>query len=302
MGYSPIKISSNNTCWIFISGSHEKRHLYDLLHWNTVLLSKGVSPSDIYFFIDYPQKKIDLPLFGVTQNVFDTQDINSQFPQIKGYEFSYVLVGGHGSVTGVTMGNGTTISPCELIDQIRNIPDIESGCLVLTQCYAGVFNLLNAGEDPKHLVIIGATNLYKSLSIKTDIGRIALVQTNGQKITSWYANIFSLYLANWFANTVDVDGDGSQTLMDAYKFCGVSANEHLTSAKRGIHAEIGHLQAQQLALLGSISVGGNTQQSLTSLLQARALITQINQSIDNLYLNQEPWILHSNFARKISIW
>lgn len=72
---------------------------------------------------------------------------------------------------------------------------------------------MQVGGTPS-IVIIGATNLFLSMSNKST-----------ENSVTWAANAFLLYLFQWIRSPVDIDGDGKLTIMDAYKFAGAFCNQ-----------------------------------------------------------------------------
>lgn len=296
MKFQPCNVNTKNSCWIFVSGSTEDRHLYDIVIGIDCLRKKGVADDNIFVFTDHPEKHVHLPLYSVTKNVYTTADLKTILPQIKGFEMAVTVVGGHGSPSGITV-QGANITPQELIDSIRSIPGIKAGVAILAQCYAGLFNFTNAGSEDPQLVVIGATNLNPSLSDGVTLKQ-AIPKTDGENLQSWVANIFLLYFVMWLKDPVDVDGDGRFTLMDGYKYAGVHANEHLRSIKSSIHFEIEALKASQMQVLSKAP----DKPDAVYLLKVHSLQRRINMTVDQLYLHQEPWILHSNFAREITVW
>lgn len=158
MKFQPCNVNTKNSCWIFVSGSTEDRHLYDIVIGIDCLRKKGVADDNIFVFTDHPEKHVHLPLYNVTKNVYTTADLKTTLPQIKGFEVAVTVVGGHGSPSGITV-QGANITPQELIDSIRSIPGIKAGVAILGQCYAGLFNFTNAGSGDPQLVVIGSTIL-----------------------------------------------------------------------------------------------------------------------------------------------
>jgi hypothetical protein len=86
------------------------------------------------------------------------------------------------------------------------------GVIVLTQCYAGIFNYLDALESPQ-LVVIGATNLNPSVSAEIKLPKAMQLEDGSTGKDKWSANIFALGFFAWLANPLDLDGDGATNLV-----------------------------------------------------------------------------------------
>jgi hypothetical protein len=292
--FQPCSVNTKNSCWIFVSGSTEDRHLYDIVIGIDCLRKKGVADDNIFVFKDHPERYVHLPLYSITKDVHTTADLKATLPQIKGFEVAVTVAGEHGSPLGITV-HGANVTPQELIDSIRSIPGIKAGVAVLGQCYAGLFNFTNAGSEDPQLVIIISTNLNPSLSDSITLQQ-PIQETDREVLQSWAANVFLLYFVMWLKNAVDVDDDGKFNLMDAYKFSGVHSNEHLRSIKSSLHFGVEVLKPSQMQVLSKAPASPDA----AFLLKVHSVQRQINMAVDQLYLHQEPWILHSNFASEVT--
>jgi hypothetical protein len=290
-GYPDSNITTTNTCWVFLSGSSEARHLHDIVFANDVLRKRGVPTQNILVFNDHPADQLHLAPYGII-NTFTSGDLARELAKRQGFEFLVAVVTGHGDPSGISTGSNSSINPAEISAAVRGCPGIKAGILILGQCFAGLFHYINAGTPNPPLCVVGATNLNPSLSSLVTL-RAALKKIDGSDgLQSWIANIFLLHFFAWLITPRDVDGDGRSTLMDAYRHSGVHANSHLRETKRTLHMEVERLRIQ---------VGGLSSQPLTpaTQLQIQAIGQQLEQALESLYLHQEPWILNAYLATSI---
>src|SRR4051812_6817716 len=99
--------------------------------------------------------------FGITK-IFPIAGLPKQLPTLKAYDVAVATVTGNGHQTGIGKP-GAGLTPQQLCDSLRTVPTLKLGVMVLCQCYAGIFNYVDARSAPP-LVLIGATNLHLSLS------------------------------------------------------------------------------------------------------------------------------------------
>lgn len=218
-----MSLTHEKTAWLFLSGSNsrfETRHVDDIGFGISCLESRGISENDIFIFIDGPLADINshLSLFSSKTYLVNSTDNFFPFFSTNSYNNVILFVTGHGGVDGVD--SKTKIKPYPLISAIKNAPGIKTAIIFLGQCYAGTFNYMQAGGAPS-IVIIGATNLFLSMSNETTENSI-----------TWTANAFLLNLFHWIRNPVDIDGDGKLTIMDAYKFAGAFCNQSNIASRR----------------------------------------------------------------------
>ncbi|SEU32231.1 hypothetical protein [Stigmatella erecta] len=287
-GYPPFNIDAANTCWVFLSGSSEARHLHDIVFANDVLKKRGVPSQNILVFTDHPAYQLHLAPYGIT-NTFSSGAIASELAQRKGFKFVVAVITGHGDPSGISVGTGASINPAEISAAVRGCPGVQAGIIILGQCFAGLFNYINAGTGEPPLCVMGATNLNPSLSSLVGLSAAVKKSDGSDGLQSWVANIFLLHFFAWLHVPRDVDGDGRSTLMDAYRHAGVHANTHLRDTKRNLHLIVEPLRTQVVEL---------SKQPLTPVtqLQVQAIVQQLDQALESLYLHQEPWILNAYLA------
>jgi hypothetical protein len=282
------RISPQNTSWVFISSSEEERHLLDIVYGYQTLISIGVDPSSIWIFVDHPLPDIHLNPYGISR-INSLEDIQVGTAEVTSSTNIILIVGGHGSHAGLGSGH---LTADQIIKWVRSIPDIELGIIILTQCYAGIFNFLDALKVPQ-LVFIGATNLNPSVSIPIRLPKAMTLADGSEGNDAWSANIFSLGFFHWLCNPLDIDGDGTANILDAYKFSGVFSTEELRSNKCYTYQRV------QLLYEELRDREKNAEADVSLQFEVDAIRRQLQQELVFLYIHQEPWLLHANLAREI---
>lgn len=289
----PVVSTPSNTCWAFVAGEAEPRHLSDIIFGVYALRARGVPDSSIFVFTDHPASAQHLAPFGITQ-VATTRAVTTDLARPSGFEVLVIVVTGHGDHVGISVAGGTSINPTELLAAARSCPGTKAGVIILGQCFAGVFNYTDAGLDRSKipLCLVGATNLNPSLSSSLTLPS-AIQPTNGagNPLLEWQANIFLAHFFQWLMDPRDVDGDARCTLTDAYKHSGVMANQDLRTQKRRCQHQIAEIQAQ-------LTLPSDSPMPQV-LLAIAALRRRLDDTYEVLYLHQEPWVLNSVFAKEI---
>lgn len=293
-----FSIEADDTLWVFLSDSNEVRHTYDVIHAVTVLLSRGVPIASMLFFTDDPQAVKYTSAAGCP-NPLPISSLNQVLESTDGFSTVFLVVGGHGCYKGI--GDPVKFAPHQLVAAARSVPGLDLVVIAVTQCFAGVFNFADARTDPP-LVILGAANLGSSLSTPTNF----VLKSGGFEIDGWSANSFMFYLFRWLHSAFDVDGDGSLSLLDAYKFAGAIAADAISMTKPRYFVRSKLLadqhqtaHAQFEAMDAAAKAGGPFDPGLE--LSVRALETSLTQAVSILHLNQEPWLLHADLARRVKI-
>jgi hypothetical protein len=284
------KVIGPNTLWVLASSSHEERHLTDIIFGFTSLISKGVNSAHIRVFVDHPLPDLHLNPYGVNR-INDLADLQAELAAEEGYDNVVLIIGGHGSHLGIGESH-SQISPDHIVSAVRSIQGISFGVIVLTQCYAGIFNYLDALESPQ-LVVIGATNLNPSVSAEIKLPKAMQLEDGSTGKDKWSANIFALGFFAWLANPLDLDGDGATNLVDAYKYAGVFANEQLRANKCSAYQGAQEL-SDELRSAERLAASGDPQQ-----FDIDAIRTALDQKLNFLYVHQESWLLHANLAREV---
>lgn len=298
-----FSISGSNTFWVFISDSTESRHVYDVVHAVAVLHSKGVSDRDIRFFTDDHQAvKYTSPFSCPDPLPIDA--LSGELQSVSGYDNLFIVVGGHGGIHGV--GHPTTkISPDYLTAVSRQTPGIGLVVIALAQCFAGVFNFADARLEPQ-IVMLGAANLGSSLSVPINF---ALTPKSGQVVTGWAANSFMFHLFRWLSAPKDIDGDSRVSLLDCYKSAGSSASIDIISAKpvtfRDSQKTAIDLQEVETKLQKEYEAAANELRTPIidpiDWLSYQSLTTRLQEKVSLLHVSQEPWLLHADLARRVTV-
>jgi len=279
-------VTATNTLWVFVSCSHEPRHLYDIIFAVDCLRCRGIGDAQILVFVDHPTPGQHLHAYGI-EAVFPISALGAVLSTARAHEHVVLTVAGHGSIVGLGM-ESAPVRPAALIRATRSVPGIKLATLLVTQCFGGIFNLLDASTKPE-MVTIGATNLNPSASLGIQLSKPLLQRDGSPGIASWSANIFMMGFFAWLRAPTDVDGDGAVTMLDAYKHAGASSNEQLRQAKSGLF-----LHARKLA--SDLEVARESG-ALPFTLDAIEL--KLNRALSSLHLHQEAWLLHASLARRI---
>jgi len=290
-----FSITNSNTCWVFISDSTEVRHIFDVAYAVLVLKQRGVADSAIKFFTDDPQGVAYTTALGIP-NPLPIASFQSTMQVATGFENLFVVVAGHGGVEGI--GHPVKISPADLVRHSRSTPDVRLVTIALTQCFAGVFNFINARAEPP-VVMFGAANLGSSISTLIDLGSPIISPASGNGIQRWSANVFMLYLFKWILSPRDIDGDGRVCLLDAYKYSGASASSEIIRVKPSIFLESLEL-SEKLKKQEEDIASGAVSNTLTEQLKVMATRQELDGKVSILYTSQEPWLLYADLARNIT--
>ncbi len=293
-----MNLLDEDTLWIFISGSDEDRFLDDIYFSISCLGKRSVKHQNILIFVDQPSGMGFVAAHGFPKGV--SIHPTNEIQQILGARNNKKLVAvvtGHGNQKGIQAT--PNISPHTLVNIVKSL-QIESGLIVLGQCYAGTFNFLEARSLKKEeakssidICIIGATDLHVSISsllcIPNSPDFVDLHPKN-----PWLANLFLFYFMFHVAFPNDTDGDGSISVIDTYKAAGIGANQHLISAKSQAFLEMHNILIQS-------DLGQNKgQQNLIGWLDQQAKQDYL-ANCEIVLTAQTPWILHANFARRLRL-
>lgn len=274
-----MKICSN-TIFLFIITSRKKvedRFLYDAEFCIKDILRSGVDAKDIIVATDSDfsvvlSKWPTLNGIGLitSQQIFDT--INS----LK-CDNLIVIADCHGSIQGIDAQY--PIMPHPLTEALKNNPSFKNVLVFFGQCYAGIYNWVDVRHEDKKIVYIGATQFNSSLSYY------------GLKDIPWYANISVVAFRNWIKNPVDIDGDGSITVMDLYKYIAWFTN-YITNVieKR----QTSDLVDSKVRIMLAMKEQGSTSDKMLQLEKEAA------EAFENYIVpHQEPWILNALSAQQM---
>jgi hypothetical protein len=296
-----LNLLTNETIWIFLSGSDDDRFLDDIAFGIQCLLHRGFPSSNIYALVD--QSSSPASIFGIYsqifgRQIFPTQYLQTLFATRQDFKNLVLVVTGHGSEQGIEAN--PTIKPYPLISLVKSQPGLENALIVLGQCFAGAFNYMDArgvasqdGEPlSSKICIIGATDLTESVSSYSNLDSDSLFQYFAC-IKAWKANLFLLYFMISVAFPQDIDGDGQCNVMDAYKFAGIRTNQRLI----GVRSEI--LQIfHRLTIDSTVERLNPESLDKAQLLEETAKVDLIT-TLAGFLSNQSCWILHADLARSL---
>lgn len=284
---------SEQTIWIFLLASStcaESRHIYDVANGVRCLENRGISPNNIYLIIDGDKKTISEHLKIFTCTMYDIKSSNNLENIIKNSTHKNIVlfVAGHGNLEqGIIASPG--IKPYNLVNIFKYNENISNVVIYLSQCYAGIFNYIDVTQKKPTIILVGATNLYPSISSK--------IKNNG-----WQANLFLYNLFGWIENPIDIDGDGRYTVMDSYKYAGAITNQYC-SASKGISLEntLGLLKNKKevLTQIGSMVIAGNNLEVMSLMRELEAIEINLRKCQEIHYNSQEPWILNAIPAQRL---
>lgn len=294
-----MSLIKSSTKWVlFLSSSvdSEHRHIMDLAFGLQCLESAGIDRKDIHIYIDGRDRILINQLIssGTNNNytVMESKDFFHDQTNNK-HDNLVIFVTGHGSIRGIDAPH--PITPYALLRSIKQTPHLKSAVAYLGQCHAGIFNYIGAGRkvgqngvaEPE-VILIGATNLHESLSSSTS-------ETLVSGPTPWVANLFLLSVFKWISSPIDVDGDGKLTVIDSYKYAGVSSNIINKSIKINSFVRSLDLHDKWMAARAAHQASPSVQSQLA----LRALQTQYESELEVRYTHQECWILNSIPAQSI---
>lgn len=298
-----MSLTTEKSHWVFLLSSidePEERHIYDIAFGIFCLECSGIHPKRISIFIDGKDRKL---ISGIISNasthkykIGRSKDLFTYFEK-KSANNLIMFVSGHGNIDGLPAT--PPIKPYSLLNFIKTIPNLKLGVLYLGQCYAGIFNYMSVGgktcsetgnilEPP--IVVVGATNLYSSISASTKEMFLTAEKT-------WVANLFLLYLFKWIKNPFDVDGDGKFSVMDSFKFAGSQSNDSNKKIKSA-NFQSPHFVLEQIRLIEERMKKHPTKDVsdptyIPLLLDRQALEYEYKKILDIQFNHQEPWILNS---------
>lgn len=314
-----MRLTSSKTGWFIVCPSaseSEKRHVYDLAFTVFCLEAANIPQVDIEVFIDGNDtilyQSILREASPIDRTIYTSSHLFARIQNKTSFENLVIIFTGHGNSEGISAS--VPIKPAPLVSTLKSAAHLKYVVLVFGQCYAGVFNYVNAKADANNgepeLVLIGATNFCSSLS----------VPISGQFLREqrpWSANTFLATLSYWFRNPIDVDGDGKFTIVDAFKYAAAQAHQIDDNGRVGVfrdllelHAELRELNralgqqipAQNLPVTpppGDLSVQLPASAFFGLLMRKKIIEDEIHAKTSIRFVHQEPWILNAWVAQKI---
>ncbi|EMI4394599.1 hypothetical protein V6473_004540 [Vibrio parahaemolyticus] len=292
-----MTLQNTSTKWILFLSTHdqapEDRHIYDLSFGIVCLEQAGINPDDIFIYIDGQQRAdIESKVSIGTNNTYSVRTSSDFFVDLETYSHDNLVmfVTGHGGIDGIDAP--APITPYKLVDALKSSPDLKNSIVYLGQCYAGTFNYMpvsSTKESTNCVVLIGATGLHQSLSLPTE-------ETFKGNNLRWAANVFLLHAFKWFSAPKDIDGDGTNTIMDSYKYAGVQSNRSQIARKEQHFVDlIGSYQQ----LVQAVNAANQPTASLQSKIEEQAKRQNYSEACTIYNVQQECWILNSIPAQLI---
>lgn len=224
-------LREEKTFWIFLLSSRkqqpESNNIRDVGFGLYCLENAHIDKNDIFLLIDCePMDQVQSILKEFTNQSYDICP-SSKLVEIirKNEEYTHMVlfVLGHGSECGIA-SRPIDITPHMLYSSIRQSSTLVTATVYLGQCFAGLFNYMDAqsvfkedGKKSPNIIVLGATGLYSSIASSTT------EKIKDCKIR-WAANIFLYYVFLWFKNPLDKDGDSHFTIMDSFKYAALMTN------------------------------------------------------------------------------
>jgi hypothetical protein len=270
----------------------EERHIADIAFGLFSLRHQKIDFKDIFLVIDGEDD-------GFIRRVLATNECqiykSFELPSLLnfGYDNLVLFVTGHGGIEGID--SNPPIVPYGLLSNIRNSTSIKNAILYLGQCYAGIFHYLNVvkrDENDKTIIIVGATNLFNSIS-----GRLQLPRVDNSMYIAQY-NLFLTFLFIWIARPVDVDGDGRFTVTDSYKYASANANMFCKDFKV---LQSNLYQYRLMREIYNLEESLKTSGSLLDKVILDGKREQYKQILDMQFNHQESWMLNAIPALDIEI-
>lgn len=269
------------------------------------MLFRDTPLDNILVFIDQPSGAsfISASSIPTSIRVHELNSLEKELNKLRVKKLS-IVVTGHGGHNGISATQD--ISPCSLLNLIKGFSGVEYAFVLLGQCFAGTFNYLEARKVdasnnkiiPPEICIVGATELDYSISLEIDLKNLNSSMIDSFSCTEvWSANIFLLFFMLCVADPVDTDGDGSNTILDAYKFAGIHTNQVLRSLKTNALREI---QVKLMNMINQISKDQASNDLVFQDLMDKAQ-QELLLSLEVVLTSQKPWILHANLGRKLLI-
>jgi hypothetical protein len=304
-----LNLLSEESLWVFLSGSNEVRFLMDISFGIECLRHRNIKPEQILVFIDsegvWSTQGYAFPT-GI--KIYPTSQLGKVLKDLVPLQLTLVVTG-HGNVNGISAQRN--IKPYELLSIVKGIDSLKCALVVLGQCYAGTFNYLDVrstavetsrdklkgnsteksdGKILPDICIIGATNLHFSISYFVNLSNVSKFRSF-QCPKSWVANIFLMHFMTNVAFPDDIDGDGLYSVMDTYKSAGILSNQDLIEINRRNFTHLLNLHKDFSA---------DRDDSRPLLQQLREKTIREYGEVLGIFLNQQnPWILHANFARNL---
>jgi hypothetical protein len=238
-------------------------------------------------FVDHVAANTHLGPYNIP-NIHGLSDLDKVL-SAAAFRYAMVVCGGHGSPLGLQHGTGQLVSPHALLSAVKKVQGAEISIVFLCQCFAGTFHFMDATAGPIQFILIGSTNFYPTISTGMQLKVPVNTSAGTPGLAQWGANLYQVGLFEWLSNPKDIDGDGAVTLIDAYKYAGITTIQRIQEVWTRAFSELRKEQDD----LAAAEQRGEQQVVLD------AHRTKIRQIVSILYNIQEPWLLHARLAAQI---
>lgn len=267
------------TKFIFILTSSTKvedRFLYDAELCLRILTLKGVNLSDVIIATDADENMVLAKCSTMQGATFiNSQQLLNTINTLKCPNL-IILTDCHGSIRGIDAKH--PIMPYPLTEAIKMNRTLKNVIVFFGQCYAGIYNWVDITTPHKNIVYIGATGFDSSLSY-------------GMDQIPWSANISLVALGQWLHSPVDIDGDGSLTVMDLFKYIAWFTNSVTDNIEKKQTSDLVDAKVDlKLAMKES-----EKSTDMKAKLEQEAIEALGNYIVPH----QTPWILNAKCAQKI---
>ncbi len=205
----------------------ESNNIRDVAFGLYCLEHAGILKKDIFLLIDCTPpdhvKSIIKEFSDQSYDIHHSSELTEIIRTNLDYKHMVLFVLGHGSQEGIA-SSPKDITPHSLFSSVKESSSLETATIYLGQCYAGLFNHMNAlacvkedGNKSPSIIVLGATGLYASISS-------SITEKIKESNVRWSANIFLYYVFLWFKNPLDKDGDLHFTIIDSFKYAGLMTN------------------------------------------------------------------------------
>lgn len=298
--------------WCIVSGHSDLNDIKDIFFAVTCLKTAGVRNDHIHIFASLnvsqasPDRLRCSDLKNILQHIWYLPgDFPSVISKIKGRNLT-VVVAGHGSEYGIA--TDPVISPEMMASTLLSKRCFKRVLVVFGQCFSGVFNWTNVRRKNKKKAVEACFLGGSGLTVFTAFDLLKLGKQNNRFLTleslnvlqklmtqykfgSWPVNYFLFQFFSWVLKPRDLDGDGKNTALDAFKYVSILSNENasLVAGFRLSHA-VDQIVKHRLDSVAS----NNPWDSVVKISQ-----DQMEKDLADSLMPQDPWILNAHEARRI---
>ena len=268
-----------NTKFLFIITSSDKiedRFLYDAEKCIHTIHGKGVQLNDILIATDSDNSMILAKCPSMRGATFITSQQLLHTINTLECDNLIILTDCHRSINGIDAKS--QLKPQPFTEAIKSNPFVKNVVVFFGQCYAGIYNWVDVRQDEKNIIYLGATGFDSSLSY-------------GVAGIPWSANISLIAFFKWLLDPKDIDGDGSFTVMDLFKYIAIFTNNVTNDIEKQQTAD---LVDAKVELKLAMKEKGRSTDAMTKL-EKEAI-----EALENYIVpHQDPWLLNAFSAQQV---